>query len=177
MAQQRDKAMPIVQFRSGLIEAGIWRNEIATNDQIKIRHSVRLEKQFKTSDGSYKTTNHYFPHELPQVILLLQRCYEYINKIDGNTEFQTGQALYCDASFDDALEHFTQARLYYIEAGDCFGEDICDTVIDTCTFGDATIPETEEGDDGNGGGIRALDMALIAMVLILIGAVVVLIRR
>lgn len=109
---------------------------------------------------------------------MAQRCYEYINKIDGNTEFQTGQALYCDASFDDALEHFTQARLYYIEAGDCFGEDICDTVIDTCTFGDAATPASGDTQSENGGGgLSSLEIALIIIVIVLAGFVVLLLRN
>ena len=78
MAQERDKSIPIVQYKSGFIEACIYRNEITQKGKIKVRHSVHLQKQFKASDGRYKSTNNYFPNELPQVIVLLQRCYEYI---------------------------------------------------------------------------------------------------
>ena len=78
MAQQRDKAMPIIQFRCHNIQASVWRNEIVKDGQIKIRLSTRLEKSYRKSDGSYADTNQYFPHELPQAILLLQRCYEYM---------------------------------------------------------------------------------------------------
>lgn len=86
MAQQRDKSMPIVQYKSGFIEASIWRNEIIQKGKIKVRHSVHLEKQFKASDGRYKTTSNYFPHELPRAIMLLQQCYEYIMLSSENRE-------------------------------------------------------------------------------------------
>jgi hypothetical protein len=78
MEQDKDKSMPIMQYRSGFIEASVWGNEIVDEDKIKTRHSVHIQKQYKKKDGSYAETNNYFPSELPQLVLLPQRCYEHI---------------------------------------------------------------------------------------------------
>jgi hypothetical protein len=78
MAQKRDKSMPIMQYRSNNLQASVWRNEVIVDDKIMVRLSSVLEKSYKKKDGTYAKTNQLFPHEVPQAIVLLQRCYEYM---------------------------------------------------------------------------------------------------
>ena len=78
MAEQNDKSKPIKDFRAGNIQASIWRNEVQKDGQTVVRHSVRIQKQFRKDDGSYETTEYYFPDELPKLLVLAQRAYEYI---------------------------------------------------------------------------------------------------
>jgi hypothetical protein len=78
MAEQNEKPKPIKDFRAGNIQAGIWRNEVQKDGQTFVRYSVRIQKQFRKDDGSYEDTSYFFPDELPKLLLLAQRAYEYI---------------------------------------------------------------------------------------------------
>ena len=78
MTQQNDKPKPIKDFRAGHIQASIWRNEVQKDGQTILRYSVRIQKQFRKDDSSYEGTNYFFPDELPKLLVLSQRAYEYI---------------------------------------------------------------------------------------------------
>ena len=55
---QQDKSKPIKDFRSGNIQASIWRNEVDKDGQTVVRHSVRIQKQFRNDEGDYQETNY-----------------------------------------------------------------------------------------------------------------------
>ncbi len=77
MSQQND-SKPIKDFRAGNIQASVWRNEIQKEGQTVVRHSVRIQKQFRKDGGDYQETNYYFRDDLPKLILVAQKAYEYI---------------------------------------------------------------------------------------------------
>jgi len=76
MAENSSK--PIKDFRSGGIQASVWRNEVERDGQTLVRHSVRIQKQFRTEDGDYENTDYYFRDDLPKLILVAQKAFEYI---------------------------------------------------------------------------------------------------
>ena len=78
MAPQ-EKSKPIKDFKSGHIQASIWRNEVDRDGQTIVRHSVRVQKQFRDDDGDYKDTNYYFRDDLPKLILVAQKAFEFIS--------------------------------------------------------------------------------------------------
>jgi len=78
MAQQNDKPKPVKDFRVGKIQASVWRTEVERSGRTLAQHSVRIRKQFRAEDGSYEDTDYFFPNELPELILLAQRAYEYV---------------------------------------------------------------------------------------------------
>lgn len=75
----QDKSKPIKNFRSGNIQASIWRNEVDKDGQTVVRHSVRIQKQFRDDDGDYKETNYYFRDDIPRLILVAQKAFEFIS--------------------------------------------------------------------------------------------------
>ncbi|MHC4353328.1 MAG: hypothetical protein ACYS0H_11500 [Planctomycetota bacterium] len=75
---EEDKSKPVKDFRAGNIQASIWRNEVEKEGQTVIRHSVRIQKQFKNDGGDYQETPYYFPDDLPKLILVAQRAFEFI---------------------------------------------------------------------------------------------------
>ena len=77
MSQQND-SKPIKDFRAGNIQASIWRNEVDKNGQTVVRHSVRIQKQFRNDSGDYQETNYYFRDDIPKLILVAQKAYEHI---------------------------------------------------------------------------------------------------
>jgi hypothetical protein len=78
MAQQNDKTKPIKSFKAGNIEASIWRKEVEKDGQTVVRHSVRIQKQFKNEKGDYENTEYYFRDDLPKLILVAQKAFEFI---------------------------------------------------------------------------------------------------
>ncbi len=77
MAQQNDKQKPEAEFRAGLISASVWRNEMQQDGQTVVRYSIRSQKRYRKDDGSYADTETYFPEDLPKLILVLQKSYEF----------------------------------------------------------------------------------------------------
>ena len=75
---QQEKSKPIKDYRSGNIQASIWRNEEDKDGQTVVRHSVRIQKQFRKDDGDYQETNYYFRDDIPRLILVAQKAFEYI---------------------------------------------------------------------------------------------------
>ena len=76
---QQDKSKPIKDFRSGNIQASIWRNEVDKDGQTVVRHSVRIQKQFRNDEGDYQETNYYFRDDIPKLILVAQKAFEFIS--------------------------------------------------------------------------------------------------
>jgi len=69
---------PEKRFRCGAIEASVFENTVNQQGrQIKIK-KVAFQKRYKSSDGSWKSTNSLDVHELPKAILALSLAYEYI---------------------------------------------------------------------------------------------------
>ena len=75
---QQDKSKPIKDFRAGNIQASIWRNEEDKDGQTVVRHSVRIQKQYRKDDG-YQETNYYFRDDIPRLILVAQKAFEFIS--------------------------------------------------------------------------------------------------
>ena len=75
---EQNKDKPIKDFRSGNIQASVWRNEVEKNGQTVVRHSVRIEKQFRKEDGNYEKTPYFFQDDLPKLILVAQKSFEFI---------------------------------------------------------------------------------------------------
>jgi hypothetical protein len=77
--EQQNNSKPIKDFRSGGVQASIWRNEVEKNGQTVVRHSVRIQKQFRKEDGNYEQTEYYFRDDLPKLILVAQKAFEFIS--------------------------------------------------------------------------------------------------
>jgi hypothetical protein len=70
---------PAAEFRIHGITATVWANQAQQGDRMVIRHSVQIQKRyFDKSANEWKTSATYFPDDLPQAILALQKAYEYI---------------------------------------------------------------------------------------------------
>ena len=76
---QENSTKPVKDFRAGNIQASVWRNEVDKNGQTVVRHSVRIQKQFRNDDGDYQETNYFFRDDLPKLILVAQKAFEFIS--------------------------------------------------------------------------------------------------
>jgi hypothetical protein len=83
MAQQNN-SKPIKDFRVGNIQASIWRNELDNDGHTVVRHSVRIQKQYRNKTGEYDNTDYYFRDDLPKLILVAQKAFELIALRESN---------------------------------------------------------------------------------------------
>lgn len=86
---EENKPKPIKDFRSGGIQASVWRNEVEKNGQTQVRHSVKIQKQFRKEDGDYQDTNYYFRDDLPKLILVAQKAFEFISLTESKDAEET----------------------------------------------------------------------------------------
>ena len=77
MFKQND-SKPIARFRAGNIEASVWKNELNTDEQTIVRHFIRIETQFRNDDGNYRNMDCYFPSDLPKLILVARKAFEFV---------------------------------------------------------------------------------------------------
>ena len=75
---QQDNSKPIKDFRAGNIQASVWRNELNKDGQTVVRHSVRIQKRYRTKGGDYESTEYYFCDDLPRLILVARKAFEFI---------------------------------------------------------------------------------------------------
>ena len=73
----QEKTKPVKTFRSANIEISIWRNRSYKDGQTVVRHSIKVEKQYKNTD-QWQKTDYFFPDELPKLKSLLQKAYDFI---------------------------------------------------------------------------------------------------
>lgn len=76
MTEQNNK--PVKSFKAANIEASVWRQEVERNGQIVMRHSVRIQKQYRNKDGDYEKTDYYFRDDLPKLILVAQKAFDFV---------------------------------------------------------------------------------------------------
>jgi len=57
----------------------VWRNEVEKNGQTVVRHSVRIQKQFRKEGGDYENTEYYFPDDLPKLALVAQEAFRFLS--------------------------------------------------------------------------------------------------
>jgi hypothetical protein len=71
-------------FRCGNVHASVWRNEVKKDGRTLVRHSIRLQKRIRRSDGSYDyVSGQFYPEELPRLVAVAQRAYEHITLIES----------------------------------------------------------------------------------------------
>lgn len=83
---------PVKEFRIGALSAAIWKDQETQPDgNIRVRHSVRIQKRFRNRDGQWQNTEYYFANDLPKLRLVAGKAYEYVvlRESDTNAEQTT----------------------------------------------------------------------------------------
>ena len=75
---QQSNSKPVKSFSAGNIQVSIWRQEIEKEGQIVVRHSVRIQKQYKNDKGEWQNTDYYFPEELAKLESLVRKAFDFI---------------------------------------------------------------------------------------------------
>ena len=78
MSQQGNQ--PVKEFRAGGVKAAIWKKEAQQDGQTVVSHSVKVQKSYRDKlTGEWKTTDYFYPQDLPKLILTAQKAFEYIS--------------------------------------------------------------------------------------------------
>ena len=75
---EQNNNKPVKSFKAGGVEASVWRQEVEKNGQTVTRYSVRIQKQYRNKDGDYEKTDYYFRDDLPKLILVAQKAFDFI---------------------------------------------------------------------------------------------------
>ncbi len=68
---------PELRLKSGTIELTVWNNRTKTKEGIEKEYkTIRITRNYKTRDGTWKSTTSFRIRDLPQAIALLTRAYE-----------------------------------------------------------------------------------------------------
>ena len=98
---------PIKSFKAGAVYASIFENESNFNGNVSKSYKVVVKKMYKDKSGNWSSTYSFSGFtELPKVMLVLNKCYEYlamfVNK-DSNpnnaTEINMGNSLQEEYSY------------------------------------------------------------------------------
>ena len=76
---------PIKEFRSRGIKAAIWRKDVQKDGHTFVRHSVRIQKSYRDEAGNWKTTEYFYPEDLPRLALVAEKAFEFIS-LNGSEE-------------------------------------------------------------------------------------------
>lgn len=80
------KAGPETAFKAGGVRASIWSytDTTRTGKQFE-RKKCTLERVYKASDGSWKSTNSFDANDVPKAMLVLSRAYAYMHDENGGS--------------------------------------------------------------------------------------------
>ena len=69
---------PEKRFKCGGCEAAIFENEINRNGKaVKLKKAV-IQKRYKTADDEWKSTHSLDKNDIPKMVLVLSKAYEYL---------------------------------------------------------------------------------------------------
>ena len=73
------RKLPEKKFRAGGISVSIWQNSgIAKTGGVNVYRTVSMERSYRDKNGSWQRTNSLRANDLPRVVLLLNKAYEYL---------------------------------------------------------------------------------------------------
>ena len=72
-----EKKPPERTFRAGNVSASVWSKETEQDGRTVVRYSVRIQKRYQDSKGSWRSSDYFFPDELTRLCLVARKAHEY----------------------------------------------------------------------------------------------------
>lgn len=83
---------PIKRFKAGAITASVFENINMVRGSESKMYNVLISKTYKDNEGNWKSSHSFSVfYEIPKVILLLNKAYEYVATISHKEEAETDQ--------------------------------------------------------------------------------------
>ena len=84
---------PEKRFKCGSCEAAIFENEINRNGKaVKLKKAV-IQKRYKTADDEWKSTYSLDKNDIPKMMLVLSKAYEYLTMGEDTTRDEVQKEL------------------------------------------------------------------------------------
>ena len=74
----QNDSKPIKDFRSGPVQASIWRNEVEKDGRSFRIRKVVFQKRYKDGNGEWRTSQSLDENDIPKAILALADAYDYL---------------------------------------------------------------------------------------------------
>jgi hypothetical protein len=86
MAEQGNR--PVKEFKAGTVRAAIWKEDREDAGRQTVRFSVKIEKRyFDEASQAWRTTEYFFPNDLPRLCLVAEKAFEYIALSESDEDF------------------------------------------------------------------------------------------
>jgi hypothetical protein len=73
-------AEPEKTFNQGSCRAAVFTNEIKQNGKTAIIRNVAIQKRYKDKDGNWQNTNSFGVNDLPKLVLVATKAYDYLSR-------------------------------------------------------------------------------------------------
>ncbi|MFH1638374.1 MAG: hypothetical protein ABIB71_08165 [Candidatus Woesearchaeota archaeon] len=84
MGKPQETNKPEIKFRASAITATVWKNTGKTKDDKEYEFlTTQIERSYKDKDDKWQKTSSFRADDLPKVILVAQKAYEFI-ALQGN---------------------------------------------------------------------------------------------
>ena len=81
--QAEEKPHPVFKARLGSLQMAIWGNEHVTEDgEVRIFHTINIERNFKNSDDEWQKTTQLRAGDLGDSIALQQQAQVFLTKVE-----------------------------------------------------------------------------------------------
>lgn len=75
-----ESSKPVTEFRSHGVKAAVWTRDKETKEGRKyVEHSVTITKSYRDDKGKWHTTDNYFANDLPHLILVASKAFEFVS--------------------------------------------------------------------------------------------------
>jgi hypothetical protein len=82
---------PVAKFRAGQVSSALWENEItAKNGQKVTVLKASIQRRYKDSNGSWKSSGSFSRNEIPLAIYCLQKSFEKIIEMQIDESSDSG---------------------------------------------------------------------------------------
>lgn len=82
---------PVKKFRSGGVSAAVFENLVEVNGVQVKKFSVQLQRTYRDKDGEFKHTNSFGDNDLPKLVLVAQRAYEFLTMKEEEEAYPDAQ--------------------------------------------------------------------------------------
>jgi hypothetical protein len=86
--EEKRMAKPIKKFRAGAIDASVWENKLEKGGREFEVFSVGIERRYKDKNEEWKGTNSFKVNDLPKVMLVAQKAYEFLSLKEGTERIE-----------------------------------------------------------------------------------------
>lgn len=75
--EMSEKRPPDQEYRAGSVRASIWAEEVEQDGRRFRNHTIKIDKRYRDEAGEWKSTQYFFPNDLPRLALVASKAFEY----------------------------------------------------------------------------------------------------